>query len=358
MKIAGIDAQVFRADFRRPFVVWRGPVSSKEHVFVRIETDSGFVGWGEAAPFLSYAPETAEDVVSMIMNHLGPDLIGQDPREIRSIANQFAVVDGHEFAKCAIEMALWDILGQSLGVPVYRLLGGGVRQSVPIVIVLQTNDAETMADEAREWVGRGFVRLKIKVGFGLDEDENAVAHVREAVGASPLIRVDAEEHYSQKEALDLCQRLAPHRVELISQPVPRTDWDGMNSVRRQASIPVLADEGIHSPVDVLHCVRAKAADMVNIKVLKCGGLLPSLDMAAIAQAAHMPIVVGSMVETGLGSLFGAHFALAAPGAFSSELCGPLLYKDSFLDRELDIRDGRLFLDERPGLGAAFAVDRV
>jgi len=352
MRITEVEAILVEVPFRQPFVVWRGVIPARQHVLVRIATDTGLTGWGEGAPFLFYAAETASDVVSMVNVVLAPELIGKDPRDIRGIIAGFAMIDGHEFAKGAVETALWDILGQSVGLPIYRLLGGARHPNVPVVAVLHSGDPPQMADEARAWVGRGFRTLKIKLGFGAERDEASVAAVREAVGTGSLIRVDAEEHYTEKEALVMLRRIERYGIELVSQPVARTDWDGMAALRSALPMPLLADEGIHAPADVVQCVRTRAADMVNIKVLKCGGLLTSLEMAALCHAHHLPIVVGSMIETGVGTLLSAHFALVTGGVFSTELCGPLLYRETLLDTALDIRDGALWLGERSGLGAA------
>lgn len=356
MHITTVEATQADIPFKQPFVVWRGSVDRKRHVFVRITTDTGLTGWGEAAPFLYYAPETAADVASLIDDFMAEELIGKDPRDVRAIYEHFGMLDGHEFAKCAVETALWDLLGQAAGLPLYRLLGGAVKPSVPLLTVLHVAEPEEMAREAKEWVGRGFRRLKLKIGFGPDRDEAMVAKVREAVGRDTMLRVDAEEHYTTKEALAVARRLERYDLELISQPVARTDWEGMALLRTALSMPLLADEGIHSPADVLTCVRAQAADMVNIKVVKSGGLLPALEMAAICRAAHYPVVIGSMIEAGIGSLLGAHAAAALPGVFSTELCGPLLFADTLLDRPLRIEEGALLLDETPGLGAAVADD--
>jgi muconate cycloisomerase len=358
MRIAAVEAILADIPFRQPFVVWRGSVDRKRHVFVRVETDTGLTGWGEAAPFLYYAPETAADVASLVTDFMAGELIGRDPRDVRAVYEHFAMLDGHEFAKCAVETALWDILGQAAGLPLSRLLGGAVRESVPLVTVLHVAEPAEMAREAREWVKQGFRRLKLKIGFGPERDEAMVAAVREAVGAEALIRVDAEEHYATKEALAVARRLERYDLELISQPVARTDWEGMTLLRNALATPLLADEGIHSPADVLTCVRHQAADMVNIKVLKSGGVLPALEMAAICRAAHLPVVIGSMIEAGIGSLLGAHVAAVLPGAVSTELCGPLLFAETLLDRPLRIEDGALWLDETPGLGAAIAEDTL
>jgi L-Ala-D/L-Glu epimerase len=353
MRITAVESLIVDLPFKQPFVVWRGAITSKRHVFVSIATDSGLTGWGEAPPFLYYAPETPLDVHTFIRDALAPELMGKDPRDLRALMGQFAMFDGHLFAKAAVETALWDLLGQAANLPLYRLLGGAVRPAVPVTVVLHAGDPAAMADEAEEWVGRGFASLKIKIGFGVEADETMVAVVRERVGSAPLIRVDAEEHYTVKEALALGRRLERFAIELISQPVPRDDWQGMRELREGLSMPVLADEGIHSPADVMQAVRSRAADQVNIKVLKSGGLLPSLEMAAICRANHLPGVIGSMIESGIGSLAAAHLAITLPGVFSTELCGPLLFAHDALARPLEIREGAIWLDEEaPGLGNA------
>ena len=358
MRIAAVETFVAEIPFHRPFVVWRGTARAQRHVFVRIETDGGLVGWGEAPPFLYYAPETAADVHSLVTDVMAGELVGRDPRDVRALTAGFEVIDGHLFAKAAVETALWDLLGQAAGLPLYRLLGGAVRPNVPVAAVLHTAAPAEMAAEATDWVGRGFRTLKIKIGFGADADEARVAAVREAVGREPAIRVDAEEHYVQKEALAIGHRLARYRIELLSQPVARTDWDGMRRLRDALPMPLLADEGIHAPADVVHCARTGAADMVNVKVLKSGGLLAAAEMAAIGRAHHLPVLIGSMIEAEIGTLLGAHLAIATPGVFSTELCGPLLFADDLLDRPLEIRDGALWLDDSPGLGRAVARDRL
>jgi L-alanine-DL-glutamate epimerase-like enolase superfamily enzyme len=352
MKITAVESIVAEIPFRTPFVVWRGEVPAKRHVFVRIATDAGITGWGEAAPFLFYAPETAEGIHAMLETVVAGELLGRDPRDVRRLVGDLAMIDGHLMTKAAVETALWDVLAQAAGLPLYRLLGGAVREAAPLTAIVGHAAPEEMAAEARQWVARGFRSLKIKIGYGIDDDVAMVAAVREAVGPGPRIRVDAEEFYATKQALAAGRALEPLAIELVSQPVPRTDWAGMAFLRQRLPMPLLADEGIHSPADVVTCVASGAADMVNIKVLKSGGLLASLAMAAICRAHHLPVLVGSMIESGIGSLVAAHFAVAEPAVFSTELCGPLLFADDLLDRPLDLRAGAMWLDETPGLGRA------
>jgi o-succinylbenzoate synthase len=351
MNIVSVDAFLVDLPFRVPFVVWRGTAPSKQHVLVRITTDDGIVGWGEAAPFLYYAPETALDVQNFVIGMMRDELMGRALTDVRSLMQAFAMLDGHEFAKAAVETALWDILGKRYGVPVYRLLGGAAHEHVPVLTVLHVAEPDAMADEAEALVATGLRRLKFKIGFGVDADEEMVARVRERVGSEVKLRADAEESYTTKTALQVGRQLERYDLELLSQPVPRTDWEGMALLRQSLDIPILADEGIHSAHDVLTCVRASAADMVNIKVLKSGGATEAMAMGAICSAAHLPVVVGSMIEGGIGTLMGAHVAKALPAVFSTELCGPFLFADDLLTEPLQIRDGGLVVPDGPGLGA-------
>jgi L-alanine-DL-glutamate epimerase-like enolase superfamily enzyme len=358
MRIERVEVFHVEIPFRVPFVVWRGELPGKEHVLVRVTTDDGLQGWGEAAPFLYYSPETAMDIAWFIEHVLTAEVIGRDPRDVRAIYDSFGMLDGHHFAKGAIECALWDILAQAAALPLYRLLGGPVREAVPLTTVLHVDEPAHMAEEALRLVERGFHSLKMKIGFGAERDVAMISAVREAVGNEVKIRVDAEEHYTVKEALAICRQLEWFNLELISQPVARTDWEGMARLRDAVPMPLLADEGIHAPHDVLTCIDHGSADMVNIKVLKCGGLIPSVEMAAICAAAHLPVMLGSMIEAGIGTLFSAHVAMALPGVFSTELCGPLLLADDLLEEPVVVRDGAIHLSDRPGLGTRIDADRL
>lgn len=350
--IDSVDVYLVELPFRIPFVVWRGSIPSKQHVLVRIETSEGIAGWGEAPPFLFYAPETAGDIVGFVTDFMRDQLVGRLFPDVRSVMQDFTSIDGHAFAKAAVETALWDALGQRHGLPVFRLLGGAAQETVPTLTVLHVADPNEMADEAESLVATGMRRIKIKIGFGAEADEEMVARVRERIGIGAAIRVDAEESYTTKEALRIGRRLMRYDIELFSQPVSRTDWEGMAFLRHALDIPILADEGIHSAHDVKTCTERSAADMVNIKVLKSGGALESMAMGAVAATAHLPIVIGSMIESGIGTLMSAHVAKAMPGVFSTELCGPLLLCDDLLEQTIRVRDGELLLPDGPGLGAS------
>lgn len=360
MKITDIRTWPVSIPFKKPFVVWRGVAETKDHVIVQVETDEGVAGIGEASPFLYYAAETQEDVVSTVENYIQPILRGMDPFNLEKIRGILATtVDGHHFSKAAVKMALWDIVGKSLGVPVYKLLGGKAREDVPLVGILKSGDPADIAGEAEEWVARDFKQLKVKIGFGIERDVASVRSVREAVGEEVTIRVDAEENYDLKTALQVARRLQSLGIELLSQPIPRHNYHDMALLRQSVEVPLLVDESIRTPEDVLLAVRLGTGDLVNIKVVKSGGMLDSKRMASIAEAAGKDCLVGSMLEMGPGTLFAAHFAISTPNVnYASEIIGPLLLTDDILAQPVKVEGGALQVPDTPGLGIELDADKM
>ena len=360
MKITRIEAIPVNVPFKRPFVVWRGVAKTKDHVIALVETDEGITGLGEASPFLYYAPETQPDVVSTLENYFPALLIGEDPFDLERLGAMLDQnVDGHHFSKAAIEMALWDIIGQKLGEPLYRLLGGKCRPSVPVVAILHNGEPAEMAREAEERVSSGFKHLKIKIGFETDRDVARVEAVRQAVGEGVSIRVDAEESYDLKGALGVARRLQKVGLELFSQPIPRHNYDDMALLRQSIDIPLLLDESIITPEDVLTAVRLGTGDLINIKVVKAGGVLNSKRMAAIARTAGVACLVGSMLEMGPGTVFAGHFALSTANiTYPCEIIGPLLLADDVIKEPVVFKDGALHLPDSPGLGVELDWEKV
>ena len=352
MKISKILCYKVNIPFRRPFEVWRGTAETKNHVIIEIETDEGITGIGEASPFLYYAPETQEDV-SATLTHYIPELImGRNPFEMEALTDLLHhTIDGHHFSKAAVEMALWDIIGKKLDVPLYQLLGGKCRPTVPLVAILMSNALDELAREAQTWVDEGFSKIKVKIGYGVEKDIAKVRAVREAVGPDVSIRVDAEEAYDLKQSLAAARRLQDYDIELLSQPIPRHNYHDMANLRESTDIPILVDESIVTPEDVLLAARLGTGDLVNIKVVKSGGIINAKRMAAIAQAAGKGCLVGSMLEMGPGTLFAAHFAVSTINVtYANEIIGPLMLVDDVLEQPLQIIDGELSLPKSPGLG--------
>lgn len=360
MRITSVDVWPISIPLVKPFEVWRGVARTMDHVIVEVHTDEGITGIGEASPFLYYAPETQKDVVATVTDHLGPMVRGLDPFEIEKLNMMFdTVVDGHQFSKAAIEMALWDIMGKALGVPVYRLLGGKVRDAVEVIALVDNGPPPVMAAQAVERVEAGFRCLKVKIGFDPATDVAMVEAVVDAVRGSAAVRVDAEESYDLKTSLRIAHRLEEMEVELLSQPISRYHYRQMARLRETISIPLLVDESIEIPADVMLAAELGTGDLVNIKVVKSGGILKAKRMAAIAEGAGMGCLIGSMIEMGPGTASGAHVAVSTPNVtYASELVGPQLIADDVLVDPIEIRQGTIRLPDRPGLGVELDRERL
>lgn len=351
------DLRVYRADIplRRPHVMSFTTLEAVNFVFVRLETRQGLVGWGEAACLggPTWSEESAESVAATVTRYLAPALRGRDAAHIEPLRHEMARrVQGNPFARAAVEMALWDLNGRALGVPVHRLLGGRVRERVALSWSLAGSDPEAEVAEARELQARGHRIFKLKVGARpLDEDLARVRRVREALGPGVSLRVDANQGWDRLTARRALRALEPLRVEFVEQPLARWDLRGLSALGRGTMIPIMADESCASPQDALELARLGGVSILGLKVTKSGGLSSALTVARIAEAAGLTAYVGCMIETSLGTAAYLHLALAAPAVtWGCELFGPLLLQADVVRTPVRYADGAILALDGPGLG--------
>jgi len=355
MKLA--ELRVVRADIpvRRPHKMSFTTLETVNFVFVRAETSDRLVGWGEAACLggPTWSEESAESVAATIERYLAPWLVGRDPIDVEALRLEMARrVQGNAFARAAVEMALWDLAGRSLGVPVYRLLGGRVRDRVPLSWSLAVADPQAEVEEARERIALGHRIFKIKTGAApLPDDVERVRRLRAAVGPAVSLRVDANQGWDRPTALQAVRALEPCALDFVEQPVPRWDLEGLAFVAERAPMPIMADEACCTDHDALALARRGAVSIVSLKLTKSGGLLGSLAIARIAAAAGMGCYVGCMIETSLGTAAYLHLALAAaPVTWGCELFGPLLLAGDVTRRPVQYADGCILGLDGPGWG--------
>jgi muconate cycloisomerase len=261
-------------------------------------------------------------------------------------------VDGAFEAKAAVEMALLDLKGRALGVPVHSLLGGRLIDEVPLNAWIGAVPPAQAAREAEEWVARGFTTAKIKVSgagaVGLDR----VAAVRAAVGSRLALRVDFNESLTPAEAVPFIRQLVPHDLVLVEQPVPRDRIDALAEIRRAITIPLMADESVTSPASLIEIIKREAADIVKVKAMKQGGLTRTRSMVDCAAAAGLRVVIGHGFGLTLSTL--AEAALAATSAAvlpGCEAVGPLKMSADIVVDPVDLTRGVIELPDTPGLGA-------
>ncbi len=269
-------------------------------------------------------------------------------------------VQGNPFARAAVEMALWDANGKALGVPVHRLLGGRVRDRVPLSWSLAVTSPEAEVEEARTLVGRGHRIFKMKTAaHPVEHDVERVRRIREAVGPGVALRVDANQGWDRPTALRAIRALEPYGLDFVEQPLPRWDVGGMAEIAKNVSVPIMADESCFTPHDALAIARLGGIAILALKVTKSAGILGAMAVARIAEAAGLGCYVGCMIETSLGTAAYLQVALAAaPVTWGCELFGPLLLEGDPVREPVTYADGAILALDRPGLGVDVDEERL
>jgi muconate cycloisomerase len=351
------DVRVLLADIpvKRPHKMSFTTLHAVNFAFVRIETRGGLVGWGEAACLggPTWSEESAESVQVVLERYVTPWLVGRDASGIEPLRIEMSRrVQGNPFARAAVEMALWDLNGKALDAPVHRLLGGRVRDRVPLSWSLAVGSLEAELDEARQKIALGHRIFKIKTAANpLGVDVERVRRIREAVGDAVALRVDANQGWDRPTALAAVRALEPYRLDFVEQPVPRWDLDGLAEIARQSRIPIMADESCASEHDAFAIARRGGVAILALKVTKSAGLVGTMAIARIAQAAGFGCYVGCMIETSLGTAaYLAAAVAAAPVTWGCELFGPLLLEGDVVQRPVQYADGAILALDGPGLG--------
>jgi L-alanine-DL-glutamate epimerase-like enolase superfamily enzyme len=346
MKIRKVEAWPVALELREPYTISYETIERTTNVFLRIETDREVIGFGCAAPDPQITGETSQSVLKAV-----DDIIkGSDPlRSALLIERLEPLLKSQPSALAAVDMALHDILGKVSGLPLWKLLGGfrdRIKTSVTIGILPED---ETVV-HARDLVAKGFKCLKIKGGKDVDSDSVRVVKVREAVGPEIELRFDANQGFSVEQALKFVKETHRARLELFEQPTPKGQPDLLGRVTSSVQIPIMADESLMTLRDAFRIARRNLADMVNVKLMKVGGISVALQINSVARSAGLEIMVGCMDESALSIAAGLHFALARPNVLYADLDGHLDLVDDPCSGAVIIRNGILFPTNRPGLG--------
>lgn len=347
----------------RAILSGRGMHLVSPFLLVKVHTDEGITGLGEVSCTPRWSGEDQVTAAHFIQNFLEPMLIGENPVSIESLTQRIQRCIAHnDFTKAAVEMALWDILGKVAGMPVYRLLGGPVREFVPTKFSVSGVEPEKAAQIARWAVEKGFRKMKVKVGLGPDNDVARVQAVRAAVGPDIKLGIDANGGWAPREAITTVERLYQEEIYFVEQPVPALDMSWLADVRRKVKLPVIADESLYTLQDAMALIRAEAADVLSVYIGKCGGIGRARKVAAVAEAAGITCTIGSNLELGIASAAMTHLALATPGIGAEEypcdILGPFFYEDMLLAEPLPIIGGEARALERPGLGVELDDEKV
>src|SRR6266545_3275389 len=333
-----------------------------QYVLVRVHDEAGRVGLGEASVTSVWSGETQAGTIALIENDLAPLLIGADPFDVEWISRRMdRAAFGNSFAKGAVEMALLDLQGQTLGVPVYKLLGGRdaeAKQGIRLKFVVGAVEAELAAQRARRMVERGWRSIKVKVGRHEHPrvDVERLRAVREAIGPDVWLSVDANGGYTVDQAVWVAPRLEKLDVALFEQPTRRGDHAAMAEVRRRSGIPIMADESVFTPQDALEVIRQQAADVLSLYPGKHGGVRATQQIAKLAEAAGIPCTIGSNLEREVATAAMAHVTVCTANLqcerFPGDLIGPVYYTQSLAAQPLRYEADHLWVPDAPGLGVS------
>ncbi len=330
MRIARLHAAKLDVPLRRAFGIAGGTQEVARNVLVEIALDDGTVGWGEGAPFEAFNGETQAGTLAAIET-ARPVVEARDPRQWRKIAADLRRVSPSGAARCGIETAILDALTRKAGISLLAFFGGA-ESSLVTDATLPTGTVAQAAEEAREWSAAGFTRLKVKVG-GASEEED-LARVLAACGAAPgaSILLDGNGGLTKEAALRLARALDARGVRpiLFEQPVAKDDWDGLAEVARGCGFPVAADESAASTADVIRLAETRAAHVINVKPMKAG-LVEAMEIAVVARAAGLGLMIGGMVETKLAMSASACLAAGLGGFTFVDLDTPLFLAQNPFD---------------------------
>jgi len=353
MRIVEIEPMIVEVPLREPVTGVHGVTAVQQSVLVRVVADDGVEGWGDVDPTPGYTLESVDDIHADV-ERLAAALRGADPFNVqRALARMDETVAGAFEAKAAIEMAMLDLEGHALGVPVHALLGGRLVDEVVLNAWIGAVPPEQAAREATAWVARGFTTAKIKVAGPGPLGRERVAAVREAVGDRMALRVDFNESLTPDEAVPFIRSLEGYDLTLVEQPVPRDRIDVLAEIRRKIGIPLMADESVTSPASLIEIIRREAADLVKVKAMKQGGLLRTRSMVDCAAAAGLRVVIGHGFGLTLSTLAEATLAATSAAVLPGcEAVGPLKMAADVVDTPADLGHGVLKLPDGPGLGAS------
>ncbi|QPQ31446.1 dipeptide epimerase [Lysinibacillus sp. JNUCC 51] len=326
MKIKNIVVGKVEAPLITPFKTALRTVHSIHNIAVYVHADEGQIGIGEAAPTAAITGETLGSISHAIEEYIKPTIIGMDIEELTEIMERIdSSIYQNTSAKAAVDMAIYDLFAKYYQTPLYKLLGG-YRKELITDITISVNDSEEMVKDSIAAVQRGFQILKIKVGKDPAGDVERVVAIRDAVGHAITLRVDANQGWTPKQAVQIIGALedAGTNVELVEQPVHCHDLAGMQFVTANTLTNILADESVFSAKDAYTIIEKRAADLINIKLMKTGGIYQAQKICHIAEANDIPCMIGCMLETKISVSAAAHFAASQKNITMVDLDGPSL----------------------------------
>jgi L-alanine-DL-glutamate epimerase-like enolase superfamily enzyme len=350
MKIKAIEYFKVDMPLAVPYTIAYETVSHTSNIILKLDTGTGLTGWGCAAPDIEVTGETPEDVIGHIEKVVLGLLKDQPPFQIARITDMLKqLLPGASSTLAMVDMALYDLLARKAKIPLYQLLGA-FRNEIPTSITIGILPLDETLATAKSYLKKGFSILKLKGGLNLDEDIEKILKLREAFGDDFLLRFDANQGYTTEESFDFIRKTLSANIEIFEQPTSQKMEERLGEVTQNIDIRVMADESLKTLKDAFRLTRNDLIDMVNIKIMKVGGILESQHINSVAKAAGVEVMVGCIDECALGISAGLHFTLSRPNIVCADLDGHLdLLEDPFTGLFL-LKNGVLRPSAHPGLG--------
>ncbi len=353
MKITAIEIGMLRVPLKTPFKTALRTVNTVEDIVVMVRTDTGHVGYGEAAATAVITGDTHGSMIEAIRKIIAPRVIGQEIANLNRVTQLIqGSLERNYGAKAAVEIAVYDLWGQLYNAPLFQMLGGGD----PVIttdITISVDYIDKMVADSLAAVDRGFESLKIKVGKDIGVDIERVKAIYAAVEGRALLRLDANQGWTAKQAVFAMHTLedAGVRLELLEQPVKAQDIKGLKYVTERVHTPVMADESVFGPTEVIDLIKMQAADIINIKLMKTGGISNAIRIADIASLYGVECMIGCMIESSISVAAAVHVAVAKSNVITKvDLDGPSLCAFNPVDGGVVFNESEISIGEGAGLG--------
>jgi len=350
MKIVNLECWVHEMKLKEPYTIAYETVDRCTNVFIKATTDTGITGWGCAAPDEVVTRENHESVSRIFKDFIDPLLKKSDPwRYVNLLEEAKKTIHDAPTALAMMDMVLFDLISREAHVPLYKFLGG-YRTKIATSITIGIMPIKETVEAAGKWIDKGFRILKIKGGKDYLEDIERILKLREKFGQKVEIRFDANQGYKVEEAVAFIQGTKKANIEVFEQPTPRALETLLGMVSKRVTVPVMADESLLTLRDAFRLTKNDLADMINIKLMKVGGINEALHINSVAKSAGVESMVGCMDESELGIAAGLHLALARPNVFYADLDGHLDLENDPFSGLIRLEKGVLYPDPGPGLG--------
>jgi o-succinylbenzoate synthase len=362
VKIVGLEAFPIEIPWKHFFKIATALYTTQPYVIIKLYTDSDVVGYGEACPCYEFTGETIGTVMSILKERIFPSINGEDAFNIEAITGKMdKATVGNASAKGAIDMAVYDVLGKVLNQPAYNLLGGLVRDKALYLGGASITTVEETVEECVKDVSKGIRELKIKVGEDPVKDAEKIRKVREAVGPDVQIRVDANQGWrTPHRAIKAIRLMERCDLQLAEQPILAWNLKGLSHIRRMVDVPIMLDESVHTSKDAVKAIEAEACDIINIKLMKSGGIYEALKINAVAEASGIECFMGGMGETSIGQAAALHLLASKDNIRYADVELPAdewgLKEDIASGLEQTKVDDALYLRVPSGAGLGVEVD--